>query len=184
MAKSKQEEEKTTLEYGVILEIDPNEKQKNQFRKTFGCSRWVYNYFLSIRRDTYKYLKESISYNLASSILTDVKKEYPFLKEVDKFALQNVLKHLDFAFERFFKRVKEKKKPYGYPRFKSKSIQRKAIKRILQIIILNMRLKKIVSNCQSRLGECFKRWQRVESAYSRSHTICNCNRTPKWYIHS
>jgi putative transposase len=109
VAKSKHGEEKTTLEYGVILGISPNEKQKTQFRKTFGCSRWVYNYFLSIRRDTYKYLKESISYNLASSILTDVKKEYLFLREVDKFALQNALKHLDFAFERFFKRVKKRR---------------------------------------------------------------------------
>ena len=41
--------------------------------------------------------------------------EYGFLKEVDSIALQQSLRHLDMAFQNFFKQLKT-----GFPRFKSK----------------------------------------------------------------
>ena len=41
--------------------------------------------------------------------------EYAFLREVDSISLQQSLRHLDTAFQNFFKRPKT-----GFPRFKSK----------------------------------------------------------------
>ena len=86
--------------------------------KTFGCCRFVYNYFLAKRRDAWLKNKESINYNQTSSMLTKLKKheEYKWLKDVDCTSLQNSLKNLDNAYKNFFnKRAK-------YPRFKLKRV--------------------------------------------------------------
>lgn len=49
-----------------------------------------------------------------SKDLTNLKQEKEWLKEVDKFALQNSLKDLEFAYKMFWKNNN------GYPKFKSK----------------------------------------------------------------
>jgi putative transposase len=124
---NKTEEPKLTKEEGCVLETFPNEKQINQCQKTFGCSRFIYNYFLDMRINLYKYTNTSISYNEMSFVLTNhVKNEYPFLKEVDKFALESSLRNLDNAYKRFFKNVKTRRKPYGFPKFKSKRKSKKS----------------------------------------------------------
>jgi putative transposase len=51
--------------------------------------------------------------------------ETVWLKEVDKCALQNTLKHLDSAYQNFFRRVKNVEKP-GFPRFRSKKDSRQS----------------------------------------------------------
>ena len=48
-----------------------------------------------------------------SKILTELKKHKTWLKEVDKWSLQNALKDLDSAYQKFFK-------GNGFPKFKSK----------------------------------------------------------------
>ena len=53
------------------------------------------------------------AYKRASSRL--LKKEYPFLKEVDSLALANVQLHLEKAYKNFFRDPK-----IGFPKFKSK----------------------------------------------------------------
>ena len=56
-----------------------------------------------------------MNYNEMSFVLTNyVKKEFPFLIEVDKFALEGSLRNLDHAYKRFFKNVKLRRKPYGF----------------------------------------------------------------------
>ena len=119
--KGKAKEPKLTREEGCVLEILPNQKQIIQFQKTFGCARFVYNHFLNMRIILYKYTSTGMNYNEMSFVLTnDVKKEFPFLKEVDKFALEGSLRNLDHAYKCFFENVKMRKKPYGFPKFKSK----------------------------------------------------------------
>ena len=46
---------KLTKEKGCVLKISPNKKQIIQFQKTFGCARFVYNHFLAMRINLYKY---------------------------------------------------------------------------------------------------------------------------------
>ena len=53
-------------------------------------------------------------------------RELPWLAEVDATALQSSLRNLDNAFQNFFRRVKNKERPYGYPKFKSKHVHRKS----------------------------------------------------------
>ena len=92
----------------------PNKKQKELISKSFGCSRFVYNHYLAKRIELYKESKESLNYYSCCSDLTQLKTELIWLKEVDKFALQNSLKDLDNAYKKFFKEHS------GFPRFKSK----------------------------------------------------------------
>lgn len=94
--------------------IYPTKEQAELINKTFGCSRFVFNYFLAKWNETYEQTGKGLSYNACAKQLTQLKKELSWLKEVDSTALQNSLKHLDNAFKRFFKKQNNK------PKFKSK----------------------------------------------------------------
>ena len=96
----------------------PNEDQQLLFAKTFGCVRFVYNYYLHKKIELYKSEKKSLSFFECNKDLTQLKKEFVWLKEVDKWSLQNSLKNLDSAYKNFFK------KHTGFPKFKSKKIHR------------------------------------------------------------
>lgn len=94
--------------------IYPNEAQETLIAKTIGCSRFVFNYFLNKWNETYKETGKGMTYATCSSELTNLKKEIDWLKEPDKFSLQNSLRNLDDSYKRFFKKQNDA------PRFKSK----------------------------------------------------------------
>ena len=96
--------------------IYPNEEQKVLISKTIGCSRFVFNHFLSAWNKMYEEKGRGLTYNTCSAQMTLLKKEkaYAWLSEVDSIALQSSLKCLDDAFKRFFKKQNDR------PRFKSK----------------------------------------------------------------
>ncbi|CEG28732.1 IS200/IS605 family element RNA-guided endonuclease TnpB [Bacillus sp. B-jedd] len=94
--------------------IYPTKQQEILIAKTIGCSRFVFNHFLSHWNDSFKETGKGLSYNKCSARLPSLKTELPWLKEVDSIAIQTSLKHLSDAFDRFFK-----KQNYP-PRFKSK----------------------------------------------------------------
>lgn len=95
--------------------IYPNKEQKIQIAKTFGCCRFVYNQTLAYRKDSYEKEKKSISRTGCNNYCNrELKKEYEWLKEVDKFALTNAIYNMDAAYRKFFK------EHAGYPKFKSK----------------------------------------------------------------
>lgn len=98
--------------------IYPNKKQEILINKTFGCSRFVYNKYLSKKIEVYESSKETFTYKQCSSDLTNLKKELEWLKEVDKFSLQNSLKDLESAYKKFFE------ENAGFPKFKSKKTNR------------------------------------------------------------
>lgn len=98
----------------------PNKEQELQLSKTFGSCRYVYNYYLNKRIELYKENKQSMNYNACSADLTNLKQQLPWLKEIDKFALQNSLKDLDRAYGNFFREIKKGNKEQGFPKFKSK----------------------------------------------------------------
>ena len=67
-----------------------------------GCVRFVYNRFLALRKEVYATDKTTLNYNGCSQKLTLLKKEIEWLKDVDKFALQNSLKALETAYKTNF----------------------------------------------------------------------------------
>ena len=95
--------------------IYPNKEQEKQIAKTFGCSRFVYNQTLSYRKEKYEKEKISVSKIDCNNYCNrELKKEYEWLKEVDKFALTNAIYNMDTAYKKFFN------EGGGYPKFKSK----------------------------------------------------------------
>ena len=83
------------MEKAYKFRFYPTKTQITILNCTFGCVRYVYNHFLGL------------------------KQEKEWLKDVDKFSLQNSLKDLDKAYKNFFSGS-------GYPKFKSKKDNRKS----------------------------------------------------------
>lgn len=102
------------MEKAFKYRIYPNKKQQELIQKTFGCVRFVYNYYLKKRKGIYENDKVTFTYNMCSKDLTNLKKQYEWLKEPDKDSLQKSLKDLEMAYQKFFK------EHTGYPKFKSK----------------------------------------------------------------
>ena len=100
-----------------LYRIYPNKGQRIQLSKTFGCCRFVYNYFLAERKKRYLESGETMNYVQCSRELTVLKKDLSWLKEADDYALRSSLKALDRAYQNFFKGS-------GYPRFKSRKTHR------------------------------------------------------------
>lgn len=111
------------------IRIYPNKQQIAQIGRTFGCCRFVYNYYLAKSIKDYEETGKSNTYNQNSSLLTQMKKldEYAFLKEVEAMSLQSSLRDLDNAYQNFFRNIKQGKNP-GFPKFKKKSARRQSYK--------------------------------------------------------
>jgi putative transposase len=95
------------------VRIYPTKEQQVLLEKTFGASRFVYNHFLKLKQYLYQEFKIQITYNHTSKMLTELKRQKPWLKEVDSVSLQQTLRDLDNAYIKFYKGS-------GYPKFKRK----------------------------------------------------------------
>lgn len=109
------------MEVSYKFRLYPNWEQENLILRTFGCCRFVFNHYLAQRMEAYQETGKSPTRFMQDKDLTILKQqeETIWLKEVDKCALQYTLKQLESAYQHFFRRVKEGKKP-GFPHFKSK----------------------------------------------------------------
>ena len=96
--------------------MKPTFKQQECLNKAFGCCRFIYNWGLDKKIQSYKQEKKTIGYVELAHELTKLKNdgEHEWLKDVNNTSLQQSLRNLDAAFVRFFR---EKK---GFPKFKSK----------------------------------------------------------------
>lgn len=95
--------------------VYPNNEQKVQIAKTFGCCRFVYNQTLAYRKERYEKEKKTASKTDCNNYCNrELKKKYEWLKEVDKFSLTNAIYNMDSAYQKFFR------EHAGYPKFKSK----------------------------------------------------------------
>lgn len=84
----------------------PTDEQQMLIEKHFGCSRFVFNYFLNFKDTQFKSTGQSDNYVKLASRLKDLKsdEEHSWLKEVNSQSLQASLKHLDNAYLRFFRK--------------------------------------------------------------------------------
>lgn len=115
------------MERSYKFRIYPNQKQECQIQRTFGCARYVYNYYLAQRIEMYKSTGKSPTRFEQDKNLTQLKKQdaTKWLRDVDKSALQNSLKHLDVAYKNFFHGIK-RGVYIGFPKFKSKRNRHKS----------------------------------------------------------
>lgn len=94
----------------------PNAEQRVLFAKTVGCARFVYNCMLTDKIAYYKRTGKMLHNTPAQ-----YKAEFPFLREVDSYALCNAQVQVQAAYKNFFRN-----KSIGFPKFRSKKSSRKA----------------------------------------------------------
>ena len=103
-----------TQHKGYKYRIYPNTEQIVIFAMFFGCCRFVYNYFLALRKSVYSSEKRNVSQYECMRLMTKLKETFTWLSECDSMALQEAIKDLNKAFVGFFE------KRTGYPRFHKK----------------------------------------------------------------
>ena len=99
----------------------PDREQQLLIEKTFGCCRFVYNWFLDERIRTYRESGRTLSYNEQCIRLPAMKADpgTGYLKEADSTALQNSVRDLQEAFDGFFWGLKNGQRR-GFPKFRRK----------------------------------------------------------------
>ncbi len=88
----------------------PNNKQLELINKTFGSSRYVYNYYLEKMKNN-GYVP---AYTNIKDYTSTLKYDAVFLQEIDSIVIRKSLFNLDNAYKKLFN------KTGGYPKFKSK----------------------------------------------------------------
>ena len=115
------------MERGFKYRIYPNESQRDQIARTFGCCRFVYNRALDVKKTAYSETGKSIATNDLIKMIPAWKRDpdTSWLAQVDSMALQQSIRDLDRAYKNFFRRVREGGKP-GFPKFKSRRHSRQS----------------------------------------------------------
>lgn len=113
------------MERGYKFRIYPNEMQEDQIMRTFGCVRFVYNYYLNKRQQVFSEFHKNLNYYQCAKDLVFLKKENPWLANIDARALQSSLRNLETAYQNFF-RGQKKGKYIGFPRYKRKKSDHQA----------------------------------------------------------
>ena len=105
-----------TIHKAYKFRLEPNDEQKVLLAKHFGCTRFVYNHFLSERKAQYDETHKSDNYYAQAKKLTELKKdeEHAWLNEINSQTLQHALRHLETAYVNFFRGNAK------FPNFKSK----------------------------------------------------------------
>ena len=110
-----------TIKRSYRFALYPKESQIQIIEKTLGCSRQVYNDFLSYCDEEYKSNNDfKLNKYELIKMLPNYKSLHPYMKEVDSIALQQSVIHLYDSYTRFFSHLaehpvfKRKKNDYGY----------------------------------------------------------------------
>jgi len=80
----------------------PDNNKINLIHQTFGCTRFIYNYFLTKKDEYYNKTKQNLTLKEMKSDLVLLKKENDWLREVDSMSLTTTLENLDRAYTNYF----------------------------------------------------------------------------------
>ncbi len=105
------------IQKGYKFRIYPTKEQEIFLSNQFGGVRFIYNYFLNRRKEEYLINKKSSSYYKDAKYLTELKQQdgYEWMNNIDSQALQQSLRHLDTAYNMFFREICD------FPQFKRRS---------------------------------------------------------------
>ena len=100
----------------IKIRLYPNLEQQTEMNKLLGSCRFVYNYCLETKINSYKNDGKSLSMSDLNKEVIKLKNtdEYSWLKDAHSKVIQQSLINLDSAYKNFFKTKK------GFPKFKSK----------------------------------------------------------------
>src|ERR1035437_5035835 len=97
----------------------PTKEQAALMAEFFGAYRAIHNVAVQQRNDAHRLVRKSVSYKTQAADLKEVRDDEevaPWLKRVPSQVLQQSLKNVETAYDRFFKGVS------GYPNFHAKGV--------------------------------------------------------------
>ena len=101
---------------GLEIRLYPSKEQRILIDRTLGCSRFVYNHVLALKKELWEDYKLSFNPKLKS-----FKEEWKFLTKVPSQALANSYMDCMTAFNNFFNSIKGKSKAeHRFPKFHKK----------------------------------------------------------------
>ena len=104
------------MKKGLEIRLYPSKEQRVLIDRTLGCSRFVYNHVLALKKELWEDYKLSFNPNLKS-----FKEEWKFLTKVPSQALANSYMDCMTAYVNFFNSIKKKtKQDAKYPKFHKK----------------------------------------------------------------
>ena len=109
---------------GIKIRIYPNKEQEQKINKTLGCYRFVYNHMLALKQEAYNENKKVLRLKeLSKYLLGTLRKDeqYAWLKEENSAVMQQAIRQMLSAYDKFFKQHK------GFPKFKSKKDKQSAL---------------------------------------------------------
>ena len=101
----------------IKLRLYPNKTQEQTLQKVLGCYRFVYNHMLARKQEAYKTDKTNLGLNELSKYFHGIllkDDQYQWLKEQNTKVMQQAIRQMLTAYDKFFKEHK------GFPKFKSK----------------------------------------------------------------
>jgi putative transposase len=108
--------EQQTVRKTFKYKLYPTPNQEWEFERALMLCRHIYNAAIGERREAWQKCNVSITYYQQKAELPDIKEAMPEYAEVNAQVLQDVIQRVDWAFQAFFRRVREGQAP-GYPRF-------------------------------------------------------------------
>lgn len=104
------------MKKGLEIRLYPSKEQRALIDRTLGCSRFVYNHVLALKKELWEDYKLSFNPKLKS-----FKEEWKFLTKVPSQALANSYMDCLTAFNNFFNSLKGKSKAkQSFPKFHKK----------------------------------------------------------------
>ena len=104
------------MKKGLEIRLYPSKEQRVLIDRTLGCSRFVYNHVLALKKELWEDYKQSFNPNLKS-----FKEEWKFLTKVPSQALANSYMDCMSAFNNFFNSLNGKSKAkQSFPKFHKK----------------------------------------------------------------
>lgn len=151
------------------VELSPNNKQKTYFAKASGTARFAWNWALAEWEKQYSEGKRPSGMSLKKEFNAIKKQQFPWIKEVTKYAPQQPFLDLQDAWRRFFKKLA------GKPRFKKKGKSHDAF--YIGADQIKMAHKKI---WVPRLG-----WVRMREAFrfeGKVNSVTISRTADRWYV--
>ena len=107
---------------GYRIKIFPKKEQKKMIHKSFGCTRFIYNWCIDRISENYNKTKKTLSSIELQKEIVILKKqiEYSWLNEVSANMLKQVTIDCSNAYKRWFKLIKQNNNIKGKPRYKSR----------------------------------------------------------------
>ena len=108
----------------IKIRLYPNKTQEQEFNKTLGSYRFVYNHMLARKQEAYNTDKTNLGLNELSKYFHGIllkDDQYQWLKEQNTKVMKQSIRQMLTAYDKFFKEHK------GFPNFKSKRDKQSAL---------------------------------------------------------